>query len=86
MQRNSPLSLSVPPHTPDVTMDHRVMPSGDAVGSVWFILLVECRVAGPFGAFHMMSRKYMPLYVAEFQFRYNNRFNPDMFGTAISGC
>ena len=33
-----------------------------------------------------MSRKYMPLYVAEFQFRYNNRFNPDMFGTAISGC
>jgi hypothetical protein len=27
-----------------------------------------------------------PLYVTEFQFRYNNRFNPDMFGTAISGC
>jgi hypothetical protein len=33
-----------------------------------------------------MSRKYMPLYVSEFQFRYNNRFNPDIFGTAISGC
>ena len=33
-----------------------------------------------------MSRKYMPLYVAEFQSRYNNRFNPDMFGTAISVC
>jgi hypothetical protein len=32
-----------------------------------------------------MSRKYMPLYVAEFQFRYNSRFNPDMFGTAIGG-
>ena len=30
--------------------------------------------------------KDMPLYVAEFQFRYNNRFNPDMFGTAIAGC
>jgi hypothetical protein len=33
-----------------------------------------------------MSRKYMPLYVAEFQFRYNNRENPDIFGAAISGC
>jgi hypothetical protein len=33
-----------------------------------------------------MSRKYMPLYAAEFRFRYNNRFNPDMFGAAISGC
>ena len=28
----------------------------------------------------------MPLYVAEFQFRHNNRFNADMFGTAISRC
>ena len=41
---------------------------------------------GVVGTFHKMSAKYMPLYVAEFQFRYNNRFNPDMFGTAISGC
>jgi hypothetical protein len=86
MRRTCSLSLSVPPRPPDVTMDHRVKPGGDEVGSVWSILHVECRVAGPFGTFHMMSRKYMPLYVAEFQFRYNNRFNPDMFGTAISGC
>jgi hypothetical protein len=28
----------------------------------------------------------MPLYVAEFQFRYNNRQNADIFGTAIEGC
>jgi len=41
---------------------------------------------GVVGTFHKMSAKYMPLYVAEFQFRYNNRFNPDMFGTAISAC
>jgi hypothetical protein len=27
-----------------------------------------------------------PLYVAEFQFRYNNRENADIFGVAISGC
>lgn len=33
-----------------------------------------------------VSPKHMPLYVAEFQFRHNNRFNPDMFGTAIAGC
>jgi hypothetical protein len=41
---------------------------------------------GVVGTFHKMSAKYMPLYVAEFQFRYNNRFNPDMFDTAIAGC
>jgi hypothetical protein len=41
---------------------------------------------GVVGTFHKMSEKYMPLYVAEFQFRYNNRNNPDMFGTAIAGC
>ncbi len=41
---------------------------------------------GVVGTFHKMSAKYIPLYVAEFQFRYNNRFNPDMFGTAIAGC
>jgi len=41
---------------------------------------------GVVGTFHKVSRKYMPLYVAEFQFRYNNRENADIFGTAIRGC
>lgn len=41
---------------------------------------------GVVGSFHKVSRKYLPLYVAEFQFRYNNRFNDDIFGTAIKGC
>jgi transposase-like protein len=40
---------------------------------------------GIVGSFHKVSAKYMPLYVAEFQFRYNNRDNADIFGTAISG-
>ena len=41
---------------------------------------------GVVGTFHKVSKKYMPLYVAEFQFRYNNRFNDDIFGTAIEGA
>jgi hypothetical protein len=41
MQRTCSLSLSVRPHTPDVTMDHRVKPGGDEVGFLSFILYVE---------------------------------------------
>lgn len=41
---------------------------------------------GIVGSFHKVSKKYLPLYVAEFQFRYNNRFNADIFGGAIAGC
>jgi hypothetical protein len=41
---------------------------------------------GIVGTFHNVSKKYLHLYVAEFQFRYNNRFNDDVFGTAIEGC
>jgi IS1 family transposase len=41
---------------------------------------------GVVGTYHKVSRKYLPLYVAEFQFRYNNRENADIFGAAIRGC
>ena len=41
---------------------------------------------GVVGTYHKVSRKYLPLYVAEFQFRYNNRLNEDIFGEAIRGC
>ena len=41
---------------------------------------------GIVGSFHQVSRKYLPLYVAEFQFRYNNRENADIFGTTIGAC
>jgi hypothetical protein len=44
-----------------------------------------CR-RGIVDTFHNVSKKYLHLYVAEFQFRYNNRFNDDIFGTAIEGC
>jgi transposase-like protein len=38
---------------------------------------------GIMGAYHKVSAKYLPLYVAEFQFRYNNRKNPNIFGSAL---
>jgi len=41
---------------------------------------------GMVGTFHKVSAKYLPLYVAEFQFRYNNRLNNDIFGAAVSAC
>jgi hypothetical protein len=41
---------------------------------------------GVVGTFHKVSAKYLPLYVAEFQFRYNNRSNVDIFGAVIGGC
>jgi transposase-like protein len=41
---------------------------------------------GIFGTFHKVSKKYLQLYVYEFQFRYNNRQNSDIFGTAIASC
>jgi hypothetical protein len=41
---------------------------------------------GVIGTFHNVSKKYLPLYVAEFEFRYNNRENTDIFGAAIAGC
>ena len=37
------------------------------------------------GSFHQVSKKYLPLYIAEAQFRYNNRHNADIFGTAVRG-
>jgi transposase-like protein len=40
---------------------------------------------GVVGTFHKVSRKYLPLYVAEFQFRYNNRENENIFGAAVRG-
>jgi transposase-like protein len=41
---------------------------------------------GIMGTFHKISAKYLPLYVAEFEWRYNNRNNPDIFGAAVARC
>jgi hypothetical protein len=50
-------------------------------GGFWSLIKRGC-----VGTFHKASKKYLHLYVAEFQFRYNNRHNEDIFGTAIGGC
>lgn len=41
---------------------------------------------GIVGTFHKVTKKYLPLYVNEFEFRYNNRENADIFGAAVKAC
>jgi len=53
----------------------------NTIESFWSLLK-----RGVMGSFHHVSTKYLPLYLAEFQFRFNNRKNPDMFGEVIAGC
>lgn len=39
---------------------------------------------GVVGTFHKVLKHYLTLYVAEFEFRYNNRLNANIFDAAIS--
>jgi hypothetical protein len=41
---------------------------------------------GVVGTFHKASKAYLPLYLAEFSFRHNNRENPNIFADVIAGC
>ena len=41
---------------------------------------------GIIGTFHNVSAKYLPLYVAEFEWRYNHRDHEDIFGEAVAQC
>jgi transposase-like protein/IS1 family transposase len=52
-----------------------------SIDSFWSLLK-----RGIMGSFHKVSRKYLPLYVAEFEFRYNNQNNTDIFSAAIARC
>jgi len=41
---------------------------------------------GIMGNYHQVSAKYLPLYLAEFTFRQNNRKNPEIFADIVAGC
>jgi transposase-like protein len=41
---------------------------------------------GIIGTYHNVSAKYLPLYLAEFQFRHNHRDDADIFSQAVAGC
>jgi hypothetical protein len=41
---------------------------------------------GIVGTYHKISDTYMLLYVNEFEFRHNNRNNPEAFGLIIARC
>ena len=72
---------------PHGTVDHKVHEyvRGEVhtnnIESFWALLK-----RGVIGTYHNVSKKYLPLYLAEFQFRHNNRRETDIFGKAIAGA
>lgn len=51
------------------------------VDSFWSLLK-----RGVIGTYHNVSKAYLPLYLAEFSFRHNNRKNADIFTTVVASC
>jgi transposase-like protein len=77
------LGMRFPHATVDRSRDEYVVGAihTNTIEGFWSILK-----RGVVGTYHKVSRKYLPLYVAEFQFRYNNRANADIFGAAVARC
>ena len=69
------------------TVDHKAEEyvRGDAgtqnIDNFWSMLK-----RGVVGTYHKVSAKYLPMYLAEFQFRYNARRDPDIFRKVLAGC
>jgi transposase-like protein len=78
---------SLSPDFPHQTVSHhrgeyvRGIVHTQTIDSFWSLLK-----RGIMGSFHHVSAKYLPLYVAEFEWRYNNRNHPDIFGEAVGRC
>jgi transposase-like protein len=53
----------------------------NSIESFWSLLK-----RGIMGSYHKVSKEYLPLYLNEFQFRFNNRKNPDIFDLIVAGC
>lgn len=72
---------------PHDTVDHKAeeyvrgLVHTQSIESFWSLLK-----RGIMGNYHHVSAKYLPLYLNEFVFRFNNRKNPDIFHKAIAGC
>ena len=47
---------------------------------------MKARTPNALQVHHKVSAKYLPLYVNEFEFRYNNRHRADAFGAAVRAC
>jgi hypothetical protein len=62
----------------DITSSAR--PTHTRLKAFWSLLK-----RGIMESFHKVSKKYLPLYVAEFQFCYNNRENPGFSVNVASG-
>jgi hypothetical protein len=41
---------------------------------------------GVIGTYHQVSKEYLPLSLAEFSYRHNNRKSPDMFADVLAEC
>ena len=53
----------------------------NSIESFWALLK-----RGVMGSFHQLSRKYLPLYLAEFTFRHIHRQDAQMFDWLLAGC
>ena len=53
----------------------------NSIESFWSLLK-----RGILGTYHNVSKTYLPLYLNEFSYRFNNRENPDMFGAMVTTC
>jgi transposase-like protein len=80
--RGSP-SLSPLRHCPPnrVNSNVRGKVHTQTIESFWSLLR-----RGIMGSYHKISKAYLPLYLAEFTFRHNNRKNPDMFMELLPRC
>ena len=76
--------------------DHQVFPTGDhprRTGAakisnlhIGTARLLSYAPPGVLDTFHNVSKAYLPLYLAEFSYRHNNRENADIFGDVIAQC
>jgi transposase-like protein len=53
----------------------------NTIESFWSLLK-----RGVMGSFHHVSKDYLPLYLQEFTFRFNQRTNKDIFELVLAGC